>query len=113
MHYVALATLVTFSSTGCSHKYSPSSIQQQKPTRANIANFKKTMTKVARSTQHDGRYNRMDLNTPEKKVWFKALMFKLWNRDITRKEFLAEGHKRYPKRSYEFYFIAKGFQKYS
>jgi len=112
-HSVAFATLIALSTVGCSHKYSPPSIQADQPSTHKLARFKRVMTKVAKSTQYNKRYHRMDLNTPEKKAWFKDLMYQLWNRDITRKAFLAEGYQRYPGHSYEFYFIAEGFQKNS
>ena len=113
IHSVAFATIIALSSVGCTNKNYPTSLGVQKPSARQLASFKRTMTKVATSTQYDRRYHRMDLNTKKKKVWFKRLMYQLWNRDITRKTFLSEGHKRYPKHSYEFYFIAKGFQKNS
>jgi len=73
--------------------------------------FNKEMRRVALSTQNDPRYNRMSLDTPEKKAWFKQLMYRLWDRQITRDEFIAQGIKKYPTHRYEFEFIANGFQK--
>jgi hypothetical protein len=69
------------------------------------------MRSIALSTQNDPRYNRMALNTPEQKAWFKDLMYKLWDRQITRDEFIAMGLQKYPTHKYEFEFIANGFQK--
>jgi general secretion pathway protein E len=37
---------------------------------------------VAQSTQANPNYNRMALNTPEEKEWFKNLMYRLWDRQI-------------------------------
>jgi len=71
------------------------------------------MGKVALSTQEDPRYKKLALDTPEKKAWFKQLLYRLWDRQITRAEFIKEGLQRYPDRAYEFRFIANGFQKYS
>ena len=85
----------------------------QAPTQAKMDAFTPVMTKVALSTREDPKYNRMALNTPEEKEWFKMLMYRLWDRQLTREQFVAEGVSRYPTHQYEFNFIAHGFQKYS
>ena len=54
------------------------------------------------------RDRRITLETAENKTWFKAWTYKLWNREITKREFIAEGLKQYPERRYEFEFIAEG-----
>jgi len=80
------------------------------PTPQKEALFNKEMRRVALSTQNDPRYHRMSLDTPEKKEWFKTLMYRLWDRQITRDEFIAQGVAKYPTHRYEFEFIANGFQ---
>jgi len=85
----------------------------EKPTPQKEAAFNETMGKVALSTQEDPRYKKLALDTPEKKAWFKQLLYRLWDRQITRAQFIQEGLQRYPDRAYEFRFIANGFQKYS
>ena len=85
----------------------------QKPTPQKVAAFNKTMSKVAMSTNDDPRYRKLALDTPQKKAWFKSLMYRLWDRQITREQFIREGLKQYPDRAYEFNYIANGFQKYS
>lgn len=72
--------------------------------------FNKDMRKVALSTQNDPRYNRMALDTPQKKKWFKDLMYQLWDREISKEEFISRGVAKYPTHRYEFEFIANGFQ---
>jgi len=72
--------------------------------------FNKEMRRVALSTQNNPKYNRMSLDTPEKKEWFKTLMYRLWDRQITRDEFISQGVIKYPTHRYEFEFIANGFQ---
>ena len=67
-----------------------------------------TWRKVARSTLHDPEYKKLDLDTPEKKIWFKQLIYKLWDREITKREFIEEGIRKYPDHRYEFEFIAEG-----
>jgi len=110
---IALFTVLIY--TGCSSKKAPQRVQvhYKKPTATKSANFKNTMIKVALSTRDDAKYNKMQLDTPEKKAWFKDLMFRLWDRQVTRNTFIAEGLAKYPKHKYEFYFVANGFQKRS
>jgi len=81
------------------------------PTPQKEAVFNKEMKRIALSTQNDPRYHRMSLDTPEKKAWFKQLMYRLWDRQITRDEFISQGVAKYPTHKYEFEFIANGFQK--
>jgi hypothetical protein len=90
-----------------------STAHYQKPTPEKEARFHETMKKVALSTKDNPKYHRMALDTPEKKTWFKSLMYRLWDRQITRSQFIAEGLEKYPTHRYEFEFIANGFQKHS
>jgi hypothetical protein len=71
--------------------------------------YKNTMRKIASGIKDDPNYQRLTLNTPEKKEWFKKLTYRLWDRQITRQQFIEEGLKRYPNHGYEFNFIIKGF----
>jgi hypothetical protein len=67
-----------------------------------------TMKKVGRSTLKDSKYQRIALDTAENKIWFKTLTYRLWDREITKQEFIEEGLGRYPDHRYEFEFIAEG-----
>ena len=102
--------------TGCNSTkqatITPKPIQRayQAPTATKQPLFRKTMIAVAKSTLTDTRYKKMALDTPAKKWWFKTLMYRLWDRQMTRNEFIAEGLKRYPTKRYEFTFVANGFQ---
>ena len=91
----------------------PRVVKYQKPTAAKLTVFQKTMREVALSTQNDPRYNKMTLDTPLRKAWFKNLMYKLWDRQITKSQFVTEGLRKYPSHRYEFTFVADGFQKRS
>lgn len=71
--------------------------------------FNATMKKVAAGIQNDPKYDRISLDTTEKKAWFKDLTFRLWDRQITKDQFMAEGLRRYPTHRYEFQFIINGF----
>jgi len=73
--------------------------------------FHEDMIAVAMSTKNDPNYHRMALDTPEKKAWFKNLMYQLWDGQITKQQFIAAGVSKYPNHKYEFEFVANGFEK--
>ncbi|BAF71674.1 hypothetical protein [Sulfurovum sp. NBC37-1] len=72
--------------------------------------FHEDMIAVAKSTKSDPNYHRMALDTPERKAWFKDLMYKLWDGQISKQQFIAEGVSKYPNHQYEFEFVANGFE---
>ncbi len=115
---IMIATICALGFTGCTNQINTIKTptikpkNYQKPTAAKSAKFNHSMVKVALSTREDTRYNKMKLDSPEKKAWFKDLMYRLWDRQITRNQFIAEGLSKYPTRKYEFTFVANGFQKY-
>lgn len=114
---IIIATLLPLFFAGCTHHKrtisTPHQHAYQAPTPAKQALFKSKMIEVAKSTLNDPRYQRMALNTPSKKAWFKTLMYRLWDRQITRQEFIQQGLAKYPNKAYEFTFVANGFQKRS
>ena len=116
--YVVMATTMALVFTGCTSPMDTvqaPQIKQQtytKPTAAKKAKFHNTMVKVALSTRDDAKYNKMTLDTPEKKSWFKDLMYRLWDRQITRNQFISEGLIQYPIHRYEFSYVANGFQRF-
>jgi len=67
------------------------------------------MRKIASGIKDDPNYQRIALDTPEKKAWFKSLTYRLWDRQITRQQFIKEGLRKYPDHGYEFNFIVRGF----
>lgn len=81
----------------------------EKPTEHKMALYKKTMRSVASGIKSDSKYQRIALDTPEKKAWFRSLTYRLWDRQMTRQQFMAEGLAKYPDRRYEFQFILNGF----
>jgi len=68
--------------------------------------FMKDFMEVAHKTKEDQKYQRIGLDTPENKQWFKNLSYMLWNRDINKREYVSEGLKKYPNHRYEFSFVA-------
>lgn len=87
--------------------------QYQEPTPEKMYAYQNTMRRVASGIQNDPNYQRLALDTTEKKAWFKDLTYRLWDRQITKNQFMSEGLSRYPERQYEFNFVIKGFQKHS
>jgi len=73
--------------------------------------FHEKMIAVATSTKEDPNYHRMALNTAERKAWFKDLMYRLWDRQITKAQFISEGLNKYPTHLHEFEFVANGLTK--
>ena len=81
----------------------------ESPTPRKMALYQQTMRSVASGIKHDTKYQRIALDTPEKKEWFKTLTYRLWDRQITRQQFMAEGLVQYPTHRYEFEFVINGF----
>ncbi len=84
-------------------------VHYEKPTEHKMALYQQTMRSVASGIKHDTKYQRIALDTPEKKAWFKSLTYRLWDRQITRQQFMTEGLAKYPNRRYEFQFVVDGF----
>ena len=84
----------------------------ESPTPQKQQRYQSTMIKIASTIKDDTHYRRIALDTPEKKAWFKSLTYRLWDREITRHQFIAEGLAKYPTHRYEFAFVVKGFSRY-
>ena len=87
----------------------PAKYDYEEPTTDKKEAYEKKMREVASGIKNDPNYQRLALDTPEKKEWFKKLTYRLWDRQITRQQFITEGLKRYPDHGYEFNFIVRGF----
>ena len=84
-------------------------IHYEKPTPRKLELYRETMRKVASGISLDPNYRRITLDTPEKKEWFRELTYRLWDRQITRQQFINEGLAKYPTHRYEFEFVTNGF----
>lgn len=71
--------------------------------------FQKAMYQIGLKIQEDDSYQHIDFETPEEKKWFKVLTYRLWDRQITRHQFLSEAIAKYPQNKYEFEFIIRNF----
>ena len=72
------------------------------------AAYNSSMRKVGAEIKRDANYKKLDLSTPELKEWFTDITYKLWDRQISRGQFVAAGLEKYPDRAYEFEVIANG-----
>ena len=73
--------------------------------------FTKDQHIVGLSTKNDPKYKSFgpDLDTDEKKSWLNNHMYLLWDRQITKDQFISKGIKKFPSHKYEFTFIANRF----
>ncbi len=79
------------------------------PTPEKLERYQQKMMEVASGIKDDPKYDRIILDTPEKKSWFKDLTYRLWDRQITADQFMEEGLEKYPTHRYEFEFVIRGF----
>ncbi len=125
--YLIITALVAWGFSGCTssmnHLIEPTQPTQptqttqavtteqyyEEPSNEKKEAYEKTMRKIASGIKDDPNYQRLALNTPEKKEWFKKLTYRLWDRQITRQQFITEGLSRYPNHGYELNFIIRGF----
>jgi len=112
MRELTLSIIALIALNGCvsTAPSAPSIASYTKPTPQKEAAFTKTMINVAKAANANPTYNRIALDTDEKKQWFKKLMYRLWDRQITREQFINEGLKRYPTHKNEFDIIARNYQ---
>ena len=112
--YILISTLLILA--GCGEQGASLSPQSRvgytQPTVSKEERFLTIMSNIAKSTQSDTHYHKLALRTKTEKMWFKNLMYRLWNREITRSQFIAKGVSKYPKHRYEFTYIANAFQNY-
>jgi hypothetical protein len=121
--YLLLASISLLGLSGCTsptqYLNTPSKTTKKatthykSPTPHKLALYQQTMRSVASGIKHDTNYQRIALDTPEKKEWFKTLTYRLWDRQITRDQFMSEGLSKYPSRKYEFQFVIDGFSNIS
>ena len=121
MRFLSYALITSLFMSGCS--YDALTAQNTAPTQRIAHTQTSPMTHVAphgfddvmqalvAQIKADANYRKIGLKTPKEKQWFKATLYKLWHRDITRSDFIAQGVKRYPTKRYEFTFIADAMQR--
>ncbi len=120
MKLYLMSALIVFTLTACTSPNLDTSTASlrttyEKPTPVKEEAYFKTRKLVGLSTKNDSNYKsfRSDLDTVEKKELFNNLMYRLWDRQITRDQFIAQGVAAFPTHRYEFIYIANAFQRYS
>ncbi len=109
LHFTILL-IISIALSGCANNNSTERISNyQKPHGKKLQAYTKTMHSVASGIKNDRKYSRIALDTQEKKDWFQKLTYSLWDRQITKSQFMALGLKKYPTHKYEFDFIINGF----
>lgn len=108
-------TLTACTSPNLGTSTAPTRTTYEKPTPVKQEAYLKTRKLVGMSTKNDPNYKsfQSDLDTEEKKTLFNNLMYRLWDRQITRDQFIAQGVAAFPAHRYEFRYIANSFQRYS
>ena len=104
--------LAALTFTGCTDSMTsvaPNAVYQA-PTPEKSAKFQPILAEVAHSTKTDPNYHRMALKTDEDKKWFTDQTYRLWDRQMTKSQFVADGVAKYPGHAYEFNFVANGIQ---
>ena len=88
-------------------------VTYQAPTPHKLEKYQTTMRSIASGIKNDPSYQRLELDTDENKAWFKDLTYRLWDRQMTKETFLAQGLAKYPSHRYEFNFVINGLQEHS
>jgi hypothetical protein len=78
-----------------------------KPSPEKEALYKKTMHGIGLKTKEDPAYQHIAFDSKEEKKWFRMLTYQLWDRQITRQQFISQSLEKYPQHKYEFEFIVR------
>ncbi len=70
------------------------------------AAFTKDMGMVVGEIKTDSQYKAIPLNSKEDQDWFYTQAFLLWDKKISRSEFVKTGLGKFPGHEYEFNFLA-------
>jgi len=68
--------------------------------------YKNAMREVGAIIKSDSNYKRLNLSTPELKNWFTDVTFKVWDHQISKRQFISYGLEKFPDHAYEFNLIA-------
>ena len=119
---ISIAILTALSFSGCTSPSSLLSTPQTKKAPERYKNYEhapdykkeafgKAQHAVGLSTKNDPKYKsfRPILTDEETRKWFSNNMYLLWDRQITRNQYIAQSTSRFPAYKYEFTFIANHF----
>ncbi len=124
--YIAITLMTALGFSGCTN--SLSSLNNSKPTTTansytqshiaydtapehKIIAFRKAQRRVGLLTHNNPNYKSFKpvLTSEESKIWFNNQMYLLWDRQITKEQYIAQGVAKLPAYRYEFTFIANNF----
>ncbi len=112
-----IAILAGLTFTACTNSTPSAPVQKtvvnsyENASEAKTAAFDIKMREVGLSTKNDPNYHSpiKEIKAKNKIDWFNDQMYRLWDRQITRNQYIAEGVSEFPNHKYEFTFIANGF----
>jgi hypothetical protein len=108
INILSIMLFTLFLMTGCALQldttYMGSQNEQIPATKEKAFNDK--LEQVASVVKNDLKYKKINLDTEEAKDWFKKLSYKLWDKQITKTQFIQAGVIRYPSNYYEFDLVA-------
>ncbi|HIQ47000.1 MAG TPA: hypothetical protein EYH57_05185 [Sulfurovum sp.] len=124
--YISLAIVAAFAFTGCtntldsltssntgtaSKNYTQGTVAYDNAPEYKVNLFKQEQRKVGLLTKKDANYKSFApvLTSEESKRWFNNNMYLLWDRQITKQQYVAKGTSKLPNYRYEFNFIANNF----
>jgi hypothetical protein len=79
--------------------------RQEREAKKNQA-YKNAMREVGAIIKSDSNYRRLNLSTIELKNWFTDVTFKVWDHQISKRQFISMGLEKFPDHAYEFNLIA-------
>ncbi len=104
---IALSLLLgVMSITAPAYGNSEEQLQQDVKDPVLAKEFEADLKKMLSAISADKNYKRMPLDTKEDEAWLTSQMFRLWDHNITKEEFVGIGLIKYPANKYELNFIA-------
>ncbi|MDD3775119.1 MAG: hypothetical protein PHV08_04065 [Sulfurovaceae bacterium] len=105
---LGILVLIAAMITGCAPELDTTYMQNEseKISIAKHKSFDAKLEEVASVVKQDPNYKKINLETKEEKDWFKQLSYRLWDKQITKTQFIEAGVTRYPSNYYEFDLIA-------
>ncbi len=106
-----LDSLTSSNTSTKSQSYAQGSVAYDNAPDYKIDAFKQEQRRVGLLTKKDANYKSFGsvLTSEESKTWFNNNMFLLWDRQITKQQYIAKGISKLPAYKYEFTFIANNF----
>lgn len=106
-----LDSLTSSNTSSASRNYAQGNVAYDNAPEYKINIFKQEQRRVGLSTKKDANYKSFApvLTSEDSKRWFNNNMYLLWDRQITKQQYIAKGTSKLPNYRYEFTFIANNF----